>query len=263
MFSWNYWLSWLPGAKPYDPGKENDLKNIVHNLINAFNIFFNKNITLYNETQTLYEDELLIITATEKLGLKAKSNEDIIATIEIIDSNIQNDGGFFQMVERIYKKLTTIKSNPEKNSYEQDIFDFKTMIGKTIINGKLYITYDLNKEEIKLIFEICDKIKKYEIYGYIELKIKFKREILKFLKNCSYLISKINSIYENEDAIFYALIGMSAIKILKEGNYNFSTFLQWVDIIGKDKNFEQNVNTFFNQIQAFGANQYNQFQKPY
>ena len=103
MFSWNYWLSWLPGAKPYDPGKENDLKNIVHNLINAFNIFFNKNITLYNETQTLYEDELLIITATEKLGLKAKSNENIIATIEIIDSNIQMMVAFFKWLKEFIK----------------------------------------------------------------------------------------------------------------------------------------------------------------
>ena len=258
----NYFLSWLPGGHPYDPEKENSLKTIAHNLLNGFNIFVNKNITIYNETEVLYDDDLFKITITAKLGLKAISKENIIANIDFMNSVVTNDNGFSQIVERIYKKLNDIKRNLEKYTYEKELLEFEQKIGQSIINGKLHIIADLNKEEIKLIFEIGDIFRNAEIYGYIELKIKFKRPILKFLKNCSFAISKINSIYENESTIFYALIGLTTIKILREGRPSLEGFLQWVDIIGNNKNFEQNVNSFFNHLQQFASN-YNQFQQAY
>jgi len=258
----NYFLGWLPGGHPYDPKKENDLKTIAFNLINAIDIFINKNINIYNETKILYEDDLFKITAKAKLGLKAISKENIIVDIDFMNSVVINDNGFLQVAQRIYKKLNDTKSNPQKYTIEKELYEFEQKIGHAIINGKLHITADLNEEEIKLIFEIGDIFRNAELYGYIELKIKFKRPILKFLKNCSFAISKINSRYENESTIFYALIGITTIKILREGNYSLVSFLQWVDIIGKNKNFEQNVNSFFNYLQQFASN-YGKFQQSY
>ena len=252
-------MSWFYSILRYIPIingiiKKNDLKSVANNLIKSFKMIKNKNITVLEVSEDLYEDSYFKITGTAKLGAKIISdNKKKVATIEFQDKKCINDSGYFKKISAIFKKLDDIKKKPKNFSYEEDIFNFKKNIGNSIINGKLHIIDDLEKEEIKLIFEISDTIKLANIYGHFELVIKFKKPTFKPIKNCSDSISKINSINEEEIIIFHSITGIILIKILNEEENSLSLILSWIYSIENNTDIKQNINNlndFYCQFQS-------------
>lgn len=233
--------------------KGNDLKSIANNIIKSFKIIKNKDITLLNESQTLYDDDFFKITGTAKLGAKIIS-EKKITTIEYKDKKCTNDNGYFKKINEIYKKLSNMKKNPEKDSYEKDIIKFNENIGNSIINGKLHITVDLKEEEIKLIFEISDTINLANIYGHFELIIKFKKPTFKSIQNYSYLISQKNSINDEETILFSSFLGIITINILNKEEDNLSLFLSWIYAIGNNEDFNLKANNLLDYYSQFQQN---------
>ena len=232
------WFSYILGHIPIVNGfvKLNNFKDIVNNVVKSIKIIKDKNIKLLDESIELYRDEYLKITGKATLGAKYIENKKKIVTIEYKDKKCIEDNGMFKKINQIYQKLNNIKKNPKKENYERDINIFNEKIGNSIINGKLHITVDLDKEEIKLIFEINDMINVVDIYGNFELVIKFLKPTLGYLLKYSELISKNNSsIDEEEDKLFYSFLGMIAIILFNEDEQNLSIFLSWIYAIGNKK----------------------------
>ena len=251
----NYLLSYIPiinGIK-----KNYDFMSIVNNITKSFNILKDKKITLLNVSETLYEDNFIKITSKANLGAKIISDEKPIETIKFEDKEIVNQKNkFFDKIMEIKKKLNNYKKNPEIESYKKDIFNFNKIIGDNIINGKLYIFINENRDEIKLIFEINDTYQKAQILGLFELTFKFKNEGLEAIKNYSVYISKKITIEEEKSVeeksvdekivlCLYFLV-MISIEFLVNGEEGVSKFLSWLDSIEKNKAFEPKDYAYFN-----------------
>ena len=241
-----YLLDYIPiinGIK-----KQYDFKSLVNNIIKAFKIFKDKKITLLNESETLFENEFIKITGKAYLGAKMISDKKPIETIEYEDKKNQNNK-FFEKIMEIYKKLNNIIKNPETEYVKKVLFDFNLKVGNLIINGKLYIFINKNRDEIKLIFKINDTYQKAQILGTFELAIKFK-EIGLAIKNYSEHISKklkIKIEYEDEENILYIyFLVMITIKFLIEGEKGVYLFLESIkkNNVFEEKNLEYLLKSF-------------------
>jgi hypothetical protein len=253
----NYLLSYIPIINEIK--KKDDFMSIINNITKSFNILKDKKITLLNVSETLYEDNIIKITGKANLGAKIISDEKPIETIKFEDKEIVNQKNkFFDKIMEIKKKLNNYKKNPEIESYKKDIFNFNKIIGDNIINGKLYIFINENRDEIKLIFEINDTYQKAQILGVLELSIKFKERGLEAIKNYSVYISKKITIEEEKSVdeksvdekivlCLYFLV-MISIDFLIVGEEGVSLFLSWLESIEKNEAFElKNYAYFINQ----------------
>ena len=177
------------------------------------------------------------------------SDKKPIEIIEYEDKKNQNNK-FFEKIMEIYKKLNNIIKNPETEYVKKVLFDFNLKVGNLIINGKLYIFINKNRDEIKLIFEINDTYQKAQILGTFELAIKFKKEVLEAIKNYSEHISKklkIKIEYEDEENILYIyFLVMITIKFLIEGEKGVYLFLESIkkNNVFEEKNLEYLLKSF-------------------
>ena len=256
MFNWFWDIVYLVRfRKTLKAFKEDNFKTIVNSIIDSFKIIKNKNITLIDEEKTLYENDYYKITGSAKIGVKQikKESKEKSTTVEFKDSKCIKNNEFFKRINEVFKELKKIKEKLEKKTFEEDISNFKEKIGNSIVNGKLHFIINYEKNTIKLIFEIDDRINKDDIYGIFELLIKFKKPVIKSVEKSVTLIApKTDSLKNNEEIIFFSLLGLIGILILGYDNI-IEPILSWLYEIGTDKeiktedllmNIEQNYNNY-------------------